>query len=83
MEWRLWPHCLEGCAVYRNGEGFVGASSVEDQELSFGNIRFEALKNTPIFAEIEDKIIPFARDKRHKTPMNQFHYERKKTSEFY
>lgn len=56
---------------------------MEDQELSFGNIRFEALKNTPIFAEIEDKIIPFARDKRHKTPMNQFHYERKKTSEFY
>lgn len=25
-------------------QGFIGASSVEDQQLSFGNTRFEALK---------------------------------------
>lgn len=31
-------------AIYRNEQGFIGASSVEDQELSFGNIRFEVLK---------------------------------------
>ena len=43
----------------------IGGAGFENQELSFGNIRFEMLKNTPILTEIEEKNYPIC--KRQKT----------------